>query len=194
VSTPFIALDLAAKFSAGCEIGSDGEVVNQWHSWQSSAFKFAEKVALEFSGLKKSDDSLLVIEDLPFAIGQTKTVRDVYRLQGIIIYLVTQYGMEDRIVFIPPMLWQHWLKPEGVKKGDKKAIKLVADQKYSYLPPELVHKDLHGKDRVDARKTMEDYVDAFMISRYILSVGEEYGSITAAIENIPRLERYSSGS
>lgn len=189
--SPIIALDLAAKFSAGCVVeAASGEVIDQWHSWGLSPFDFARKVSYQFSLLPTRLDPFLVVEDLPFAIGQTKTVRDVYRLQGMIVQLVQEYSNPDRIVFIPPMLWQYHFKADGMKSGDKKAAKLIAQEKYNYVAPELLHKDLHGVDRTHARKTMEDYVDAFLISRYMVEMGQKYGSVAQAIEEIPRLERY----
>jgi hypothetical protein len=192
--SPILALDLAAKFSAGCVVDStSGDVTDQWHSWGLSPFQFANKVSSAFFMLSASPDAVLIIEDLPFAIGQTKTVRDVYRLQGMIIELVQEYTSPSRVVFIPPMLWQHYFKPDGMKPGDKKAAKLIAEEKYGYTAPQLLHKDLHGTDRAHARKTMEDYVDAFLISQYMVEVSRAHGSVAQAIEAIPRLERYSHG-
>lgn len=187
-----LCVDLAARFSAACLTDNSGSLVGQWHSWQSSPFQWACALACEFSTLPVSCDPLMVIEDLPHGLGISRTVRDVYRLQGMIIQQVKNYHDENRIVFIPPMLWQSSFKPLGVKPGDKKAIKAAAEEKYGYTPPQLLHKDLHGIDRQHARKTMEDYVDAFMISRYMLEVGQEHGSVAQAIEVIPRLERYSN--
>lgn len=187
-----LCLDLAARFSAGCLVDPSGEVVEQFHSWQLSPFQFAHKVAHTFATLPVSSDPFLVIEDMPFNVGQTKTVRDVYRLQGMILQQVQQFHEEDRVVWLPPALWQFHFKSAGMRKGNKADAKMIAEEKYGYTPPQLLHKDLHGVDRQHARKTMEDYVDAFMISRYMVEVGQEHGSIGQAIEAIDRLERYSN--
>jgi hypothetical protein len=183
------AVDLAAKFSAACLVDDSGNVTDEWHSWGFSPSEWIETFGLLFGVWSSEVPEVLVIEDVPFGVGQTKTVRDVYRLQGKILQRLGNHA--NKVVWIPPMLWQmHW-KPQGMKSGDKKAAKRIASEIYGYEPPELLHQDLHGQDRVHARKTMEDHIDAFMIGRYMTEISVQYGSIDSAIEAIPRLERYS---
>lgn len=190
-----LCVDLAAKFSAWNIVdAASGDLVDQGHSWGSSPFQFAHILAHQFSTLPVSSNPFMVIEDMPFNVGQTKLVRDVYRLQGMIVQLVQEYHESSRIVWIPPALWQFYFKSAGMRKGNKSDAKLVASEKYGYEAPQLLHKDLHGVDRQHARKTMEDYVDAFLISRYMVEVGQEHGSVAKAIEEIPRLERYGHAS
>lgn len=166
-----------------------GVVVDEFHSWTLTSAQFAHLLNEKLRYLPS--DTLMFVEDMPFSVGQTKTVRDVYRLQGRIIQLLHQWGSSHKIVWVPPNLWQTYYKDKGMKSGDKKAAKRVAEEYYGYSPPELLHKDLHGKDRVDARKTMEDHTDAFLIARYVLEQSQKYGSIDLAVEAIPRLERYA---
>lgn len=182
-----LAVDLAARFSAACLMGSGGEVVSEWHSWQAAEASWVNSLT---ANLKHAE--IMLIEDIPFGLKLTKTVRDVYRLQGRIIESVYSKSWENglrRIVFIPPQVWQLYFKPDGMKSGDKAAAKRIACDKYGYSPPELLHADLHGKDRPSARKTMEDHVDAFMIARYMLEQIQLFGSVGKAVDALPRLER-----
>ncbi len=180
-----LAVDLASKFSAACVMTPSGHVHDEWHSWGRSSADWIES-------LTGWTDTILVVEDIPHGLKLSKIVRDVYRLQGKIIYGLEANGGTESLVWIPPKLWQDYYKPDGMKSGDKKAAKSIAAEKYGYNPPELLHKDLHGIDRVHARKTMEDHVDAFLIAQYVREQAEAYGSVDAAIEAIPRLERYAS--
>lgn len=182
------AVDLAAKFSGAVILNSAGEVVDEFHSWQLTPAKWANLLTRKLRMLP--EDTLVFVEDMPFSVGQTKTVRDVYRLQGRIIQLFHESGSSHRIVWVPPNLWQGYYKSFGMRSGDKKQAKVIAFEHYGYSPPELLHKDLHGKDRVDARKTMEDHIDAFLIARYVLEQSQYHGSVSKAVDAIPRLERY----
>ncbi len=182
-----MAVDLAAKFSAMCLMDASGAVVGEWHSWGMSPVEWVLTISS-----KALIPEVIVVEDLPFGAGQTKTVRDVYRLQGRLIVALERNDYESKLVWIAPKLWQDSYKPNGMKPGDKKAARAIALEKYGYEPPELLHKDLHGADRVHARKTMEDHVDAFLIARYMLEQYRYYGSFENAIDSIPRLERYVS--
>jgi hypothetical protein len=182
---PILAVDLAAKFSAMCLIDASGAVVGEEHSWGMSPATWVMMISN-----KSHIPDVVVVEDLPYGAGQTKTVRDVYRLQGRLIVSLEYAGNESKLVWIAPKLWQDYYKPYGMKAGDKKVARAIAVEKYGYNPPELLHKDLHGVDRVHARKTMEDHVDAFLIARYMLEQSQEYGSPTKAVDSIARLERY----
>jgi hypothetical protein len=189
-----LAVDLAAKFSGSCLMDWAASVVGEWHSWQRTEDEWVRLLAYQFSQLDSREDSFIVIEDMPFNVGQTKTVRDVYRLQGRILQHLKEYGYEKYVVWIPPALWQYHFKPLGMTSGNKKAAKEIATTHYGYSPPELLHKDLHGVDRVHARKTMEDHIDAFLIARYMFELKEKHGSFTAAVDAVPRLERFESGN
>lgn len=180
-----LAVDLASKFSAACLMGLDGSVTDEWHSWGLSEGNWVSSLVVQ----SKFAD-IVLIEDLPFSLSISKTVRNVYRLQGRIIENMELHTYETKkIVFIPPNLWQDYFKPDGMKSGDKKAAKLIAEQKYGYVAPQLLHKDLHGIDRTHARKSMEDHTDAFLIAQYMLEQVEKYGSVNEAVDGIPRLER-----
>lgn len=183
-----LAVDLASKFSAACLMDLNGSVTAEWHSWGLPEGVWVDSLISQ-AGLAE----VVLIEDVPFSLRISKTVRDVYRLQGRIIENMEKRVFHTRkIVFIPPKLWQDYLKPDGMKSGDKKAAKRIAEEKYGYIPPELLHKDLHGVDRTHARKSMEDHIDAFLIARYMLEQSQEHGSIQQAIDNIPRLERLNA--
>jgi hypothetical protein len=180
-----LAVDLASKFSAACLMNAQGSVTSEWHSWGSSEASWVNSLVANSKFAE-----IVLIEDLPFSLRISKTVRDVYRLQGRIIENMEQHVFHTRkMVFIPPKLWQDHFKPEGMKSGDKKAAKRIAEEKYGYIAPQLLHKELHGVDRTHARKSMEDHTDAFLIARYMLEQAEQYGSINQAVDSIPRLER-----
>jgi hypothetical protein len=183
-----LAVDLASKFSAACMMNAQGSVTAEWHSWGSSEASWVNSLVVQ----SKFAD-IVLIEDLPFSLRISKTVRDVYRLQGRIIEQMEQHMFHTRkIVFIPPKLWQDYFKPDGMKSGDKKAAKKIAEEKYGYVATELLHKELHGVDRIHARKSMEDHIDAFLIAQYMLEQSREHGSIDQAVDSIPRLERLNA--
>jgi hypothetical protein len=183
-----LAVDLAAKFSAACLMNAHGSVTTEWHSWGTSEASWVNSLV---ANSKFAD--VMLIEDLPFSLSISKTVRDVYRLQGRIIESMEEHMFHTRkMVFIPPKLWQDYFKPDGMKSGDKKAAKRIAEEKYGYISPELLHKGLHGVDRTHARKSMEDHVDAFLIARYMKEQSDIYGSIDQAVDSIPRLERLNA--
>lgn len=180
-----LAVDLAAKFSAACLMDPKGSVTSEWHSWGLSEVEWVNSLV---ANSKFAD--IVLIEDVPFSLRISKTVRDVYRLQGRIIENMEQNMLHTgKLVFIPPNLWQNYFKPDGMKSGDKKAAKRIAEEKYGYVPPELLHKGLHGKDRTHARKSMEDHVDAFLIARFMIEQAQEHGSPDMAVDSNPRLER-----
>lgn len=180
-----LAVDLASKFSAACLMSLDGSVTDEWHSWGLSEGNWVSSLV---SQARSAD--IILIEDLPFSLRISKTVRDVYRLQGRIIENMDLFTYStDKIVFIPPKLWQDYFKPDGMKSGDKKAAKKIAEEKYGYTAPQLLHKGLHGIDRTHARKSMEDHTDAFLIARYMLEQVAEYGSVDQAVDSTTRLER-----
>jgi hypothetical protein len=163
----------------------NGSVTEEWHSWGLTEVEWVDSLVYQ-----SMSADILLIEDVPFSLRISKIVRDVYRLQGKIIQNSQERLLStEGIVFIPPKLWQDYFKPDGMKSGDKKAAKRIAEEKYGYCPPELLHKDLHGVDRTHARKSMEDHIDAFLIARYMLEQFNQYGSIDLAVDSIPRLER-----
>jgi hypothetical protein len=189
-----LAVDLAAKFSAAVHMDVAGEVVGEWHSWQRSQWEWAQLLGFAALGEMPGQydiPNIVLIEDVPLGLRQSQAVKGAFRAQGRILQTAVD---EAKIVWIPPKLWQDYYKPYGMSPGDKKAAKSIAFEQYGYSAPELLRKDLHGVDRVHARKTMEDHTDAFLIARYMLEQTRLYGSIEAAVEAIPRLERYSSGS
>lgn len=185
-----LAVDLAAKFSAACLMDVSGTVVCEIHSWGIDPHWWATSVAV------LSDRAeVVLVEDLPFSIGQTKTTRDAYRVQGRVVQELDHRSQGKKLVWTPPILWQSHF--EGMRTGKKltskhlkDTAKKIAEEKYGYTPPQLLHKDLHGIDRTHARKTMEDHIDAFLMARYMLEQAQEHGSIDAAVEAIPRLERF----
>src|SRR5882724_1515815 len=171
------AVDLAAKFSALCIIDRSGSVLEQNHSWAKSEEEWVDTIVSPFyDPLPLGVPELLIVEDLPHGVSYKKIVKQVCRLQGRICHAMEAVGMQDRLVFIPPQLWQ--LTYPGVARGaekDRLAAAAGAAEELGYIPPELLHKDLHGTDRVAARKTKTDYIAAYLIARWSLQKMDENG-------------------
>jgi len=179
-----VAVDLAAKYSAFCVLGSDNTVIDQDHSWQKSESEWVDRIVARFY---ESDPlpSVLAIEDLPHGVGYKKIVKEVCRIQGRIYQSMLNAGEEDKVVFIPPQVWQ--IHNKTYRKGIVGEAEVAAS--LGYVPPSLLNKDIHGKDRIAARKTETDYVAAYLIGRYVNDKLSEH-SLTDWLENEKRVQRY----
>lgn len=183
-----VSLDLAAKFSALCGMSLEGEVLFQDHSWGKSEQEWVDSVVRPFYDVQPPGLPIaLFIEDIPHAVGFRKLVKHVCQLQGRIVQAMANVGAEDRIVFVPPQLWQMHFK--GVYRGKAEGA-LKAAESLGYSPPQLLTPDVHGKDRMNARKTMTDYVDAFLIARWGIEHLNIYETLDNLIENQKRVNRY----
>lgn len=189
------AVDLAAKFSALCIIDRTGRILDQNHSWAKSEEEWVDTIVAPFyDPLPQGMPDILIVEDLPHGVGYKKIVKQVCRLQGRICHAMEAAGVQDRLIFIPPQLWQ--LTYEGVARGAEKDRLTAAERAASemdYVPPDLLHKDLHGADRVAARKTKTDYVAAYLIARWTLNkMIESNWSLEELLRSQTRLDKYGS--
>lgn len=186
-----ISVDLAAKFSALCWMDSNGVVLHEDHSWKKSEIEWIDNIVAPFYDVGPQGlPTALFIEDIPHAVGFRKLVKHVCQLQGRIVQAMANVGVEDRIVFVPPQLWQ--MHFPGVYRG-KALGALKAAESLGYTPPQLLTADTHGKDRMDARKTMTDHVDAFLMARWAVHQLNTYETLDKFIENQKRVSRYSDG-
>lgn len=182
-----VSLDLAAKFSALAHM-EEGRVVYQSHSWQKSEDEWIDEIVKPFYCLTIPPIGLF-IEDIPHAVGFRKLVKHVCQLQGRIVQQMANVGAEDKIVFVPPQLWQMYFP--GVYRGKALGASKAAEA-LGYTPPQLLIPGLHGKDRADARKTMTDHVDAFLIGTWAHDMMLKYETLDNLFENQKRLGRYGS--
>lgn len=183
-------MDLAAKFSALCVMRLDGTVVEEDHSWGKSEQEWIDSIVSRFyDPLGEECPLALIVEDIPHAVGFRKLVKHVCQLQGRIIQAMANVGAEDRVVFIPPQLWQ--MHFPGVYRG-KALGALKAAESLGYTPPQLLTPETHGKARMDARKTMTDHVDSFLIGRWTVDQFEKYETLDNILDNQKRLARYGS--
>jgi hypothetical protein len=168
----------------------DGTVVEEHHSWRLTEQEWIDRIVSYFyDPLDEECPLALVVEDIPHAVGYRKLVKRVCQLQGRIVQAMANVGVEDRIVFVPPQLWQ--MSFPGVYRGKAQGA-LKAAESLGYTPPQLLTPEVKGKDRMDARKTMTDHVDAFLIGRWAVSQFEKYETLDDILNNQKRLERYGS--
>jgi len=182
-------VDLAAKFSALCVMDLQHGVIAEDHSWGKSEDEWVDAVVSPFYNSLDNLPLALVIEDIPHAVGFRKLVKHVCQLQGRIVQAMTSVGAGDRVVFVPPQLWQMYFP--GVYRGKAEGA-LKAAESFGYTPPHLLTKDLHGKDRMDARKTMTDHVDAYLIARWFLDNLNKYGTLEEFLNIQKRVNGYGS--
>lgn len=114
---------------------------------------------------------VLIVEDIPNNIGkmQANYVRDVYRMQGRIMQVMGEFGYQDRVLFLQPVVWQSAM---GVWRKTPIETRLAAGA-LGYTPPDLLekHKSMYasykGTDRQKIRTMLKkietDFVDAFLI-------------------------------
>lgn len=179
-----LTVDLAAKFSAAMVRGSDGTIHCQFDSYGKSSFEFCreiEKAATDFNV------DLVVIEDVPYGISSQAMVKPVLRLQGILIVIMHRHL--SKTVFLNPSTWQNRFPgvSRGVSKNKTEAAKEKIEaarahaERLGYTAPDLVSAyearcaetgtKVLKKDTNPLDKVRTDYVDAFLISDWVYSLG-----------------------
>ncbi len=171
------AVDLAARYSASVTIDETGQVVDQFDSWRVTRQQFVSKLVEPFSA--EVDNfyfeipAVLGIEDLPHGVKYMSLIKDVCKLQGVIEEHMSWTPHLDRLMYIPPILWQKEIP--GVWRQGPKATLSAAKDIYRYEPPDLGMSELRGQDRVTARKVQTDYASAFLIARWLLETYKQHG-------------------
>lgn len=170
-----LAVDLAARFSAGIVLDDDREVRLQFDSWRRDAFGTSEMVA-ELA--RVFDPDVIVIEDVPYGISQQFMIKPVLRHQGILIAALWRCGFAERTVFVAPATWQRAMgvfPPRKSTEKQKVALAAEAALGLGYTPPDLFETHAReipakGPERTKIRtllhKATTDYVDAYLIARW----------------------------
>jgi hypothetical protein len=180
-----IGLDLAAKFSAAVVLDDGGEVIDQFDSWGISALAFLDKIVnwMTYSQTRVK----LVIEDVPYGIGNQKMIKSVLRLQGFLQGLLVTEIPRDRledVYYVLPSTWQRCF--EGVWRGGKEGAEAAA-KTFHYEAPDLLVEyadrlpakgPMRTKALADLRKIKTDYNDAFLIAEWAFAADDELGEVT----------------
>ena len=170
-----LAVDLAARFSAGC-VTENGEVLHEFGSADLSAFGMGDttrSVAMAYSVDR------VIIEDIPPHV--KFGVKNILRLQGLMILALGRDGYQDtdlldKTLFVQPRPWQSFYP--GVARGaeaDRIEAARAAAEKLGYTPPPLVEQYIASvpegkrvlKTKTDSfAKQMTDFIDARLICHW----------------------------
>lgn len=181
------AVDLASRYSAFCVIDAEGGVVCQVHSWKGPGSLTPDGVFVEeiLRPWKSGEvPAVLGVEEIPHSLMATsKTmVKRVARLQGRICEAMDRWGYLDRVLFVPPDVWQ---RDMGVWRQGPEAVVPRAREDFGYEPPDTGWEKLHKKDREVAKKARTDFSAAYLIARWLQRKQGELGSF-----DIPGTLRY----
>lgn len=194
------AVDLAARFSAACLLGPSGSVISEYGSEYTADAVVAETsevharsrffVAMVANSvlIPETCPDWVVVEDVPHQMRFDTITKAVCRLQGELISKLAVRSALDKLIFIPPALWQRHFP--GVWKGGVKGAAAAASS-YGYTPPDLleahrgIYDHLHGgetsqlrqKLRGNLKKQMSDYIDAFLIAQWAQETMEKHGTL-----------------
>lgn len=167
-----IAVDLAERYSGAVAMDDAGRVIHQWHSYDLSTEDFLTGITTPFVYWHDDPPHTLVVEDVPHGLPFQGGVRKVCRLQGRIIERMASWGIEDRILFYPPALWQREM---GVwRQGPEIVIPVSAE--LGYHPPNLVTPEMKKTATKKAEKIMSDYCAAFLMGRCAQKFKVEQGT------------------
>jgi len=181
-----LTVDLAAKFSAACVQDDAGEVHREWDSRGVSHIAFARSLRDAAIDFGFDPDSRILVEDVPYGISSQGQVKSPLRFQGIVIDELEDFL--GQTFFVNPRTWQTFfgcaIVPKELAKGMTKTMKeswligaaaqAAADRGYS--PPDLVAQFIAEqpegarilkKDTNPLTKNMTDYVDAFLMGRWV---------------------------
>lgn len=168
----------------------DGRVCRQGDSF---SYSEAEVIDILLGLVGEFDPEYVVVEDLPHRLPFAALVKAVCRMQGRLVHGLWEINAIDRLVFVPPALWQRHF-PGVWRKGAYGALQAAAV--YNYQPPDLRTTDprfsvsgLTGKERAARRaadrKIITDYVDAFLIAMWATETHAALGTL-----DVPQTQRY----
>lgn len=178
-----VAVDLAARYSAALKINftespypSEARVVCGWDSWKPTEMEFVHDICNPFDPARfdSSAPKVMLIEDLPHGLKFAALVKRVCRIQGRIAEVMEQFGQRDKILFVPPALWQRSYKRLPDEKWPD-AVVPVAERRF-YQPPNKVEEGMKAAERTIARKVMTDYCAAYLIGMWGLDQLETHGT------------------
>lgn len=182
-------VDLASKASAGQLRSVDGgEILDQFDSRNKSAFEFAAEIARR---ARRDDCELTLIEDLPYGITSQAQTKPVTRLQGAVMAYC--HPVLDNVLWVNPSSWMSMFPgvqraPKGLTKSQSDKARIEAARQHAedrgYAPPDLVAEyaaslppgtKVLAKHTTPLLKTQTDYVSAFLIGEWALSILREGG-------------------
>lgn len=179
---PIVAVDLAAKLSAVCILSPEGEVMDEFSSFQISTGEFI--LQLVHRSLASLDDlgeeaaiSVIAIEGIPHGMKFIGMVSKTLRLQGRILQALDRFSLMEKVLFVPPALWQRTFP--GVWRQGPEAVIPAAKELLGYDPPDTGWESLHHQARQDGKKAMTDYCAARLIAEWCKNVYEETGTFDA---------------
>jgi hypothetical protein len=174
-----VAVDLAARYSAAVKMHfamrpypPEARVVAGWDSWKPTEMEFVHQICSPF--LVGTAPEVMLIEDLPHGLKFAALVKRVCRIQGRIAEVMEQAGHRDKILFVPPALWQRFYKRQPDEKWPD-AVTPIAERHF-YKPPNLVEEGMKAVERNTAKKVMTDYCAAFLIANWGLAQLETHGT------------------
>lgn len=175
-----MGVDLAGRMSAAVGLGGDGRVLCQLGSTSLATrpdgdndlvfrpeCEYIETVAK----LSRAFE-VTVVEDVPHALKFMANVKAVVRLQGRLAHAMDVRDRLDRLLFVPPSMWQRSF--EGVWRGGPEGAAAAAFR-LGYEAPDL-HSGLHKEDRKRGWKSETDHVDAFLIATWAREVKRVQGT------------------
>jgi hypothetical protein len=188
-----LAIDLAAKYSAVCEMDEDYSVAREFDSWQRTEEQFLFACAQDwylFDGGPAIRPEIMVVEDLPHGLGYTQTVKAVCRLQGRLAQVMhdSYHGDYTDMLFVAPRAWRgHY--GEDLKRGTGAAAVVPVAAKFGYRPhiAGLMQRAKGNGGKTRADKVATDYCSAYLIARWAIDMKREHGTY-----DVPGTSRYGS--
>lgn len=177
-----LAVDLAAKYSAACLMNSDGDVLDEWDSWQVTESQFVASLLHPFVVPPKP--AVLIIEDLPHRVPFMSTTKRVCRLQGRIYERFDNLDKSELVLFVDPSTWRATypkLKVRG--SGPDMVVEVAADM--GYTPPDFTERAKGNGGKTLAKKVATDYCAAFLIAHWALRTHRKWDSY-----EVPGTSRY----
>lgn len=184
----FVAVDLAAKYSAA--MGVDGSnPATPLVEWQGSSYPIGEDGFLELltapfvsPHLRYGYPSDLIVEDLPHGVRYNAITKRVCQIQGRIKDRMNRLGYGDRILFLPPQVWQRYFGVSGKPElFEAKALER------GYCPPTLdeiistfkLDYEPKAPEKKMTRKIRTDFIAAFLIGCWAVDQYTLNGTVDA---------------
>lgn len=181
--TGVVAVDLAARYSAGVWLHSPSQVLRQWDSAAVDEDTFLTECTWMFHGRCEADH--LVVEDLPHGVSYRNLVKRVCQLQGRLVERMAGAEQLNRLLFVAPATWRNSypaLRKRGL--GMEAVVPLAAD--LGYTPPQLDHLAGPRAGKALIRKVQTDYCAAYLISAWALNTYAEHQTL-----DVPGTARYA---
>jgi hypothetical protein len=190
-----VAIDLAARWSAGVQLTEDLRVLDQWSTYHLSEAQFVQAVTAPFRHVPEVEAPYaLIVEDLPHQVPYSTLVKTVARVQGRLVESMLRMGRgEWEVIFYPPALWMRSYGDKVWRQGPEVVVEVAKE--YGYAPPDLLGEveDEAAREgrrskalsRNQAKKSLTDYCAAFLMGRFAVQYYAEHGTYMA-----PNAQRY----